>query len=127
MPLGPHIGKELELMLAGEKKLSVFGSFIDESGGIDLRAVPEQDFAPHVAEGRLIRIEKKMEHEGRPYIGVCYTLPGEEWRGHFYMWYKDALYSGNHTYHQNDEYILANLLGYSEQDVRELYISFTTP
>ncbi|HMA16509.1 MAG TPA: hypothetical protein VKP12_17100, partial [Kiloniellaceae bacterium] len=50
--IGPHEGRELELMLAGTKPLAMFGDAVGSA-----QEVPEDDFAPYVAEGRIVRRE----------------------------------------------------------------------
>ncbi|MEX2642606.1 MAG: hypothetical protein WD270_04090 [Acetobacterales bacterium] len=74
--IGPHEGRELELMLAGRKPLAMFS---DARQHRDL--FPEDDFAPHVAAGRIIRGERSfLSHGGIDVVCIYYALPGEAWR-----------------------------------------------
>jgi hypothetical protein len=102
--IGPHEGRELELMLAGRKRLAFFQDW-----------VPEEDFAPHVASGRIVMARR--QEAGWPFPHTYYALAehagliddlhralvaarratGEEW---------DAL-----------EYEIGALLGYTREDV----------
>ena len=45
--VGPHEGKELDLMLAGTKPLALFSDAVEGASSF-----PEADFVPHVAAGR---------------------------------------------------------------------------
>lgn len=46
--IGPHEGRELELMLRNEKKIAYFSEY-----------APEEEFRPHVESGKIIRSEWK--------------------------------------------------------------------
>lgn len=50
--VGPHSLHELELMLAGTKPAAMFGEAVQFRD-----IIPEDDFAPHVAAGRIIKRE----------------------------------------------------------------------
>ena len=50
--IGPHEGRELELMLSGEKPLAMFSDVI--ASGFEW---PDAEFQPHVSSGRLIKKE----------------------------------------------------------------------
>ena len=118
MTIGPHQGRELGLMLSGEKKLAVFGDIIPPDGDINETIIPEQAFAPHVFAEQVVRIEKIFPAtDGKSYKSVCFTLPGEEWRAHFYNWYSERLFSEEHTYSVFDEFIIGELLGYKKEDI----------
>ena len=119
MTIGPHQGKELGLMLAGKKKLAVFGDIIPDDGEINETIIPENAFAPHVFSEQIIRIEKIISYGDQKHKAVCFTLPGEEWRAHFYLWYQERLFSKMHKYAPSDEFILGALLGYKDEDIRD--------
>jgi hypothetical protein len=42
--IGPHEGQELELMLAGKKRLAAFGDIIPENGIINEQIIPEKNY-----------------------------------------------------------------------------------
>ena len=54
--IGPHEGKELQLMLAGTKKLAMFYDMAGQDTPEDI--IPEKAFENHVKNGRFIRIEQ---------------------------------------------------------------------
>lgn len=51
--IGPHEGKELDLMLSGEKHLAAFVMIADEEP--DERIIPEQAFNKPVQNGQIIK------------------------------------------------------------------------
>lgn len=66
--------RELDLMLAGTKPAAMFGE------AIQFRDIlPEADFAPHVAAGRIIKREYYYTDANHTFVEI-YALPGEEWR-----------------------------------------------
>ncbi len=75
--VGPHELRELELMLAGTKPAAMFGE------AIQFRDIlPEDDFAPHVTAGRIVKREYYWDDKdsGHSFVEIYYALPGEEWR-----------------------------------------------
>ena len=75
--IGPHEGRELELMLAGEKPLAMFSDVIPSD-----YPWPDELFEPYVASGRLIKREHLTESqlEGYKVRYLYYALPDEVWR-----------------------------------------------
>lgn len=118
--IGPHEGRELELMLAGEKTLAVFHDAVPAEGGMIAETIiPEQAFAPHVARGTVKRFAEDIQNvrSGGVLRFVCFTLPGEEWRAQFFLWFKREWLGGRQSYDPSHEYIIGNLLGYTPEDV----------
>jgi hypothetical protein len=80
--IGPHDGRELELMLAGEKALAVFVEVVPPEAGLDL--VPDTAFAPYVAAGRIVRVETLQPApppwERAQLRRVYFALADERWR-----------------------------------------------
>jgi len=81
--VGPHEGRELELMLAGTKPLAMFIEVLPAEAGL----IPEAAFAPHVRSGRLVMREIITPASGVPDCPeglsvrhVLYALPEEAWR-----------------------------------------------
>ncbi len=76
---GPHEGRELEPMLAGEKPLALFYDTVPECG-----VIPEQEFAPHVKSGRVVMSERIFHSseegasEEMPSVRVVFYAPPEE-------------------------------------------------
>jgi len=85
--IGPHEGRELELMLSGSKPLSVF---VIENPDPDWTEFPEEQFDEQVALGNLLKIER-VKQVAVPAGGVInirtvyYSLPKEEWRIHAFF------------------------------------------
>ena len=124
--IGPHVGKELDLMLAGEKVFAAFSDVVPESGEIIEEIIPEQAFAPYVAEGKFIRIAKDFVDPGDGMVVryVCFTVPGEEWRAQTYLWIREQIRSGKMPYDNACDVIIGRLLGYSEEDIQEFINQF---
>src|SRR5262245_19891114 len=80
--VGPHEGRELELMLSGSKPLSMF---IEPVGETEFEYFPEEEFDKLVVQGKLLK-NVTMEMFPDPRGGeekcrrVLYALPGEDWR-----------------------------------------------
>src|SRR5262245_66504208 len=79
--IGPHEGRELELMLAGAKPLSMFLVPIDT----EFEIFPEGEFDRLVSEGRLAKSVslETVKHPDGPDTQVrrvLYALAGVEWR-----------------------------------------------
>ena len=76
--IGPHEGRELELMLAGKKPLAMF----NDDWPAELER-PEIAFDSHVAEGRFVKsvVVFPVPPSNPPQLRYYfYALPGEEWR-----------------------------------------------
>jgi len=118
--IGPHEGKELELMLAGEKKLAVFSDYVPDEGEIDERIIPEETFSPHVKTGQIVRVSRDIPvkvRDGALVRVVCFALPEEEWRAHFYLWLKDQVYRQLMPHHSSYDALIGTLLGYDQKDI----------
>ncbi len=114
--IGPHEGRELELMLAGGKPVAMFSDVIPPSFEL-----PEEDFAPHVESGRLVKFDvvitaSKSGMYDMRYL--FYALPGEEWR-------IDRLIEIHRDFHQHDkptscelEKEIGQLLGYQDREIQ---------
>jgi hypothetical protein len=116
--IGPHEGKELELMLAGQKALAVFhDAYVGQPIPEDI--IPEQTFAPYVAQGKIRRFSEDIQIQKDKSIVrcVCFTLPREEWRAEFFLWLKREIYSGRIAHDSSHEFIIGSLLGYSADDI----------
>ncbi len=112
--VGPHELCELDLMLAGTKPAAMFGEAIQFRD-----IIPEDDFAPHVAAGRIIKREYYWDDKdsGHSFVEIYYALPGEEWR-------IDALHELNHIAYDKvrpwtaeDDRETGRLLGYTDAEV----------
>jgi len=118
-PYKVHTGRELALMLAGVKPFAAFSDDYPCLHGHYI--IPECEFEPHVAMGRIV----KREHIEPPdseapileghRIGirqVLYALRGEEWRidAYLLLW-KTAKKSG---WNEGFERMQGSLLGYDD-------------
>lgn len=118
--VGPHEGRELELMLAGEKPLAYFCDAVAADG-----IVPDGDFAPHVAAGTVVRWETVFHDPatGRPSVRLVYfALEGEAWRIEALHRIHRAVHTGARAATEADERETGRLLGYAEVDV-ERYLA----
>jgi hypothetical protein len=118
-PYRVHTGRELALMLAGTKPLAAFSDVYPSLHG--LYVIPEREFEPHVAAGRIIeRQHIDPPGEGAPVVRgqrlgmrwVLYALPGERWRidAYLLLW-KTAEKSG---WNEGFERLEGALLGYAD-------------
>jgi hypothetical protein len=74
--VGPHEGREIELMLAGLKPVSMFVEPVDS----DTECFPEEEFDKLVSEGRMVKqvaIEKSEAHGVGLRHFMCRVLPGQ--------------------------------------------------
>ncbi len=117
--IGPHEGRELALMLAGEKKLAVFHELASRAGNIPEEIIPEQSFAPYVASGRIIRRSEDIAYERGTIRYVCFCLPGEEWRIEAFLFLKRDAAAHRRLYGDADDILMGRLLGYSETDIAD--------
>jgi hypothetical protein len=116
--LGPHEGRELELMLAGRKHLCAFYEEI----GIERETFPERQFDLHVAEGLFvkdIRIENGISRDGEEFSArsVLYATADEAWRVPAMRMIEDIYYSMGPGWRPDLERAKGSLLGYDRNDV----------
>lgn len=69
--IGPHEGRELELMLKGEKPAAMFYDVEPYTDGL----IPEKDFQPYVEIGKLIKKESQHIFRGMHVKHIYYSLP----------------------------------------------------
>ncbi len=116
--IGPHQGKELALMLKGEKHLALFHDAIPAQGDIPEDIIPERAFVPHVAEGIIKRFGKDYAHGGQTVRYVCFTSQANEWRAHAFFHFHEEALAGRRPFDEAYEYAVGRLLDYSEADIR---------
>lgn len=112
--IGPHEGRELELMLLGEKPLAMFVDVIPSAF-----AWPDDQFEPYVSAGQLVKREYLTNSHLRGYKErhLYFALPDEVWRIN-----EAHELSQLHFGALSDESIeacaeLGRLLGYQETDI----------
>ncbi|MBW8302293.1 MAG: hypothetical protein K0M60_22105 [Hydrogenophaga sp.] len=117
--VGPHEGKELELMKVRLKPLSMFTEELDS----EYEMFPEQEFDENVATEGWVKRENVEEHQQGKLRRVFYALPEQAWR-------IDAMLAVNDLYEDflpgrrpDFERMIGYLLGYDRVDV-ERYISW---
>ncbi len=117
--VGPHNGRELELMLQGDKPMALFAA----EPGMDPEDVGDAGFKPFVEEGRFLmfaHIDPETSVEDRRYC-----LPTEEWRCKLSLLISKMCRDGGafDVFTSNDLARLEGaLLGYTKQDV-EVFIA----
>ncbi len=119
--IGPHEGKELELMLKGDKKLAAFGDVLSAGEEISEEIIPEQAFSPYVQSQQIKRFERIFQPADSDNLikNVCFTLPKEEWRADTYLWLRESVHTNQMPYDNSIDIIIGRLLGYSEEDIQE--------
>ena len=113
-----HTGRELELMLSGQKSLAMFYAMAHELPWEAL--IPEEAFAPHVNAGRTLRQDiefasTSLAGEAMAIKYVFYALPGEEWRTQLMIVLKRAFHSGR-GWNETCERMEGTLLGYTNEE-----------
>lgn len=120
-PYPLHNGRELELMLAGDKPLAVFLHKRDV--GLSKEDVlGGQDFATFVANGTLKESRLSLplrSPEGASYVldYWLYTLPDQEWRVEAYRLIIEILHR-KRAWCSHLEWLEGTLLGYTEEQNR---------
>lgn len=115
--IGPHEGREVELMLAGEKPLAYFYAFVDEP-----HIIPDAEFEPYVRDGTLVKREWTVDlpPDGRdlsPFRHVLLALPAETWRIEAAFKIIDGHARGIRKYAREDNARMGRLLGYPEEAI----------
>jgi len=119
LPYQVHTGRELTLMLAGTKPMSVFIDEHPSLHGLDI--IPEGEFEPYVAAGRIVKREEiAPPGQNAPVVRgerigsrrVLYALPSDVWRidAYLLLW-KTAEISG---WNEGFERMEGSLLGYED-------------
>ncbi|MBF0167707.1 MAG: hypothetical protein HQL45_08745 [Alphaproteobacteria bacterium] len=113
--IGPHEGRECELMLRGLKPLAAFSDVTTHC-----HHFPEAEFAPHVAAGRIVTREETLALPDDKLAIRClyYALPNEAWRIAAAHILKKALFLGQREPVESDDIALGRLLGYAEEDIQ---------
>lgn len=119
--IGPHEGRELELMLSGQKPLSMFLERVPP----EFESFPEEKFDRHVAEGRLI---KHVSFEQMPLAPsgemgevrrIFYALPDETWRIKAFLLVDEIYRPLMPGWRADLERVIGRLLGYDGADIEK--------
>lgn len=111
--IGPHEGRELELLLAGEKPLAMFSDIVPSP-----YKWPDAIFEPYVVSGALVKREYLTTlPDGYQVRHLFYALPEEAWRIEeaYILSLKQVDTRGDEAGECSAR--LGRLLGYSEDDV----------
>lgn len=114
--IGPHEGRELELMLAGKKPLAMFNDDWPE----DMEP-PEIAFDPYVAKGRFVKAEifvPEPAFKDGQLRRYYYALPGEEWRIRRMIEIHRGSFERRQPTTPELETETGRLLGYDEADIQ---------
>src|SRR5262245_12342915 len=115
--IGPHEGRELELMLKGSKPLSMFVEPLPP----EFEGFPEKQFDQLVSQGRLkkhVSIEVTVSPKGPAQIRrVLYALPEEEWRIPALLLVQRLCDSLSPGFRPDLERMVGLLLGYEREDI----------
>jgi hypothetical protein len=112
--IGPHNGRELEMMLQGEKPMALFSA----EPGMDAEDIGDAHFKPYVAEGYILKFshfDPATSIEERRYC-----LPTEEWRCKLSLLISRMCRSGEAfgVFTTDDLFRLeGTLLGYSKESI----------
>jgi hypothetical protein len=117
--IGPHEGKELDLMLAGRKRVAMFSDIIRSDYEIPEEIIPENAFGPHISSGTFTRISEDIIFHltGDIHRYVLFSYPDDIWRAQAILWIKHDSLSGRKIDDQ-DDVIIGRLLGYTEADIQ---------
>ena len=116
--IGPHEGRELELMLAGKKHLAAFSDIVPDNGIIDEHIIPEKKFKPHIESGNLFRLsEEYTDLRGYKIRIVCYTTIKHKWRAEAYIYIRKKIHFKEIDYTDSIDQLIGHLLDYSQTDI----------
>lgn len=113
--IGPHEGRELELMLARVKPLAYFSELVRADF-----EWPDDAFEPHVRAGRIIKrefIHREILMGAEEVVrSVYFALPGEEWRiDQAHANRVRGYRNGRET--EQDSQEMGDLLGYTNHEI----------
>lgn len=117
--IGPHEGRELELMLAGKKPAAMFYDAFPSR-----EFIPDEQFAPYVTSGRILMKEVFLTSKKLNCVMsyVFYALPNEAWRLEELEKLKSQSFNQKAPDHTEIDRAIGRLLGYSEQAI-EFFIA----
>ncbi len=99
-------------MLSSQKPMA---AFLQADGVDEIEACSNQDFAPHVTSGALVRFDRSIRsREGATLTYLIFTLPGETWRAEAYCELMTVLH--NYTWSAELELLEGRLYGYTHDE-----------
>lgn len=112
--IGPHNGRELELMLKGSKPLALFSA----EDGMSPQDIGDLEFEPFVRSGKIIKFVHRFDD--RRYELRLYCLPTEEWRAKLCILTAENMFDPDFRdlFSTDDLFRLdGTLLGYQKEDI----------
>jgi hypothetical protein len=116
--IGPHEGRELELMLSGKKPMAMFTELWPLESQI-----PEEEFEKYVESGKIVKREvfelgpRLPGHPEETKIRrVLYSLPTEIWRIDAMIMLSEV-YQRQRGWDAGLERMIGSLLGYEAEDI----------
>ena len=109
--VGPHEGRELELMLAGTKPMAMFSEII-----------PEEEFRPHVESGRFVKVELWIQiglKHCQAIPCVYYAPPEEIHRIARMVTLHREVWAGLRIMHEDYDWEVGRLLGYTDWEIEQ--------
>jgi hypothetical protein len=120
----PHVGRELDMMLAGEKPMAMF--YGDADSEPDERIIPEQRFDKYVEAGAFVKkafvFECAVDPRTKTPVRVKYVLyasAAEQWRTEAMHLALETMMAMGRADEGLDR-IMASLLGHSLEDIEDL-------
>ena len=109
--VGPHEGKELDLMLAGKKPLAYFSEPV-----ASVSSMPEGDFEPYVQTGALVKGDYLETVKGQKFRYLYYAVPEEAGRiKQAHDFHLKTAELGGET--EEEAYFIGRLLGYTDEEI----------
>ena len=116
-----HTNCELELMLSGRKPLAIFYALTSELPNEEL--IPEEQFAPHVANGKFVRSEAEIHdlpndgsNQGKNIKFVFFATKDEDWRIKAMLLLKEQ-HAKTNLWNETCERTESALLGYTDEEI----------
>lgn len=110
--IGPHEGRELDLLLSGQKPMAMFSDVVPASFDWG-----ETDFDPYVQRKQILKRETFLEREGLTFRFVYFCLPSEEVRIDQLHEINTTIFTGVRPATEEDDIQTGRLLGYTEDDI----------
>jgi hypothetical protein len=116
--IGPHEDRELELMKAGTKPMSMFIEEVPSSKTY----FPEREFDQLVSEGKLVKyvsMEVITGSDGQTnnFRRVLYSLPSEQWRIKSILLVHEIYSALRSGWRPDLDRVIGALLGYNTEDI----------
>ncbi len=123
--IGPHQGKELDLMLSGKKHLAAFSEEIIEGKTIPEDIIPEAAFKPYLPIPFVRKSKDIFFPRTKTFIRyVCFVEHQQTWRADAYFWIIERYKNHDPSFDVASETMIGRLLGYTEEDIKDYIKNF---